>query len=689
MAKDPYKYFRIEARELLDGLSQGIIDLEKQGVSKELIGRLLRIAHTLKGAARVVKQREVSEAAHHIEEVLSPFREATVPFPKEQVSRLLELADACGENLKSVFSTPEQAKPSEPPPEAEGAFTNVRVEIAEMDSLLYDLADAASHMGALFQEASTLDSITETAGKLATELASLSGVADDGKRLLAGTESSTADELHAALKRSHRVLRAGLDRAHRDLEAIRDRVSDLRLLPAKTIFALMERTARDAAETLKKRVIFEAAGGEHRLDAHVLLALRDALAHVVRNAVAHGIETEAKRSASGKPSEGRVRLRVNKVGRRIHFVVDDDGGGVNLVAIQDSLIAKRLLPANEARALGISEAAQLLFQGGLSTAAEVTEVMGRGIGLDVVRATVSRLKGEVSLRSEPGRGTTIEMMVPVSMESMDVLAVDAGDSRALIPFDAILKTARLANKDLVRSNNGVMMVLDGQAFPFVPLADILDGRRQTGRSPMVWTILVVRARGLQAAVGVDRLNGVRNVVVRPLPALCGPVPLVVGGTLDGEGNPELVLDPAALIAAVHSESESATEPVVVPPSSVLVVDDSLTSRMLEQSILETAGYHVDLAVSGEDALEKAKLKQYAIFVVDVEMPGMNGFELLEKFQADPVLRRIPAILVTSRASPEDRRRGKQAGASDHIAKGDFEEGHLLRTIRRLIGGESP
>jgi two-component system chemotaxis sensor kinase CheA len=314
--------------------------------------------------------------------------------------------------------------------------------------------------------------------------------------------------------------------------------------------------------------------------------------------------------------------------------------------------------------------------------------MGRGIGLDVVRSTVARLNGEVCLQSEPGRGTTVEIIVPVSMESMDVLAVVTADVHALIPFDAVRKTVRLTNKDLARSANGTMLVLEGQALPFLPLVEILGKKRPPGAAPRTWSTLVVQSRGLQVAIGVDRLNGVRSVVVRPLPALCGSIPFVTGATLDGEGNPELVLDPAALVAAVRSDTRPAAEPDLVRPSSVLVVDDSLTSRMLEQSILETAGYQVDVAVCGEEALEKVREKQYAVFVVDVEMPGINGFELLERFRADPDVQRTPAILVTSRVSPEDRQRGLQVGARAHIAKSEFEEGILLRTIRRLIGEES-
>lgn len=690
MAKDPYKYFRVEARELLDGLTQGIIDLEKSDASKELVSRLLRLAHTLKGAARVVKQKEVSELAHSIEDVLTPYRDADGPIPKAQINRVLELVDACSERLKLVLSPPERERTPAASPASEEPFTSVRVEIGEMDALLYDLADAGVHVKALHQETASLEQIAEMVNLLANELALLHGSPkDNGKRPTAARDlRPLAEEVRVALRRSHRSLRAGLECAHRDLGNIRERASDLRLLPAQAIFASLERTVRDATESLKKRVVFEAVGGEHRLDAHVLLALRDALTHILRNAVAHGIETEPERAATGKPAEGRVRLQVQKRGQRIHFLVEDDGRGIDIAAIRRSVIERKLVSRAQAEALGLAEATQLLFQGGLSTAPEISQVMGRGIGLDVVRSTVARLKGEVNLRSEPGRGTTVEIIVPVSMESMDVLAVVACETTALIPFAAVSQTVRLLNKDLARSANGATLILEGQALPFLPLAEILSGKRLQGPLPRAWTALVIQARGARAAIGVDGLDGVRNVVVRPLPTLSGPVLLIAGATLDGEGNPQLVLDPDALVAAVRSETGPATEPAAVQQFPVLVVDDSLTTRMLEQSILETAGYQVDLATSGEEALEKAQRRRYAVFVVDVEMPGMNGFELLERFRADPVLHRVPTVMVTSRTAAEDRQRAEQAGARAYIVKSEFDEGHLLRTIRELIGEES-
>ena len=680
MAKDPYQYFRVEARELLDGLTQGILALEKGDTGRELLGRLLRFAHTLKGAARVVKQGEVAELAHAMEEILVTRRDAPGTGPGDQVTRLLTLVDTCAERLKPVLAPPvpagEPAAPAAPPVEP---VASLRVEVAEVDAVLYELADATTRLGRLAPDAAALE---RTEVVLDALLESLSRLPD------AEPARALATEARAALRGHGRSLRAGLDRARHDLARARARVGELRLLPARELFGPLGRIVRDTAEALNKRVAFEATGGEHRLDAHVLLALRDALIQLARNGVAHGIESERDRSAAGKSPEGRVRVRVFKRGGRVHFAVEDDGRGVDLAAVRRVVVARQLAAPAEADALGMAAAVRLLFEGGFSTAPAVSEVMGRGVGLDVARATVARLKGDIDLRSEPGRGTTVEIAVPVSLESLDVLAVAAGGWSGLVPFDAIRQTVRVSEADLVHSGAGTAVYFGCEAVPFRTLAEIVGGARPA-EGAGAWTAVVLRVRGELAAVGVERLEGVRTVVVRPLPALCGPVPMVGGATLDAAGDPQLVLDPVALAGAVRAQTGRATAPAAARPLPVLVVDDSLTTRMLEQSILETAGYEVDLASSGEDGLEKARRNRYAAFVVDVEMPGMNGFELLELFRADPQLQHTPAILVTSRVSPDDRRRGELVGARAHIAKSDFDGGHLLRTIRRLTGGAAP
>lgn len=688
MSKDPYKYFRIEARELLEELGQGVLNLEKEGAGRDLIGRLLRLAHTLKGAARVVKQTEISDLAHALEDVLAPYRDGAALPAHDEVNRLLGLLDACSARLTRLGQAPEPEPAGTARRLPEDTFETVRVDIAEMDALLYGLSEASSHLGALREEAAAVAQVLRTARKLTTRWTDGRSGKPDGDRNGPGTASAAralAEEVRAALERIDRNLRIGVDRAERDLRRTRDKAGDLRLLPASTIFGALERSARDAADALQKRIDWEATGGDNRLDAHVLRALRDALIHVVRNAVAHGIESEADRTAAGKPPLGRVRMRVERRGSRVVFLCQDDGRGLDVEAIRQAALVRGLAAPAGARSLTLEDAVRLIFQGGVSTSRAVSNVSGRGVGLDVVRETVARLKGEVNLQSEPARGTTIEISVPVSIESLAVLAVSAGGLTTLLPFDSVRQTLRLQEEEIARSAAGASILFQNQAVPFLPLATILRRNGSRARQPRFCSVVVVQARASLAALGVDRLEGILNVVMRPLPPLSGRGGAVAGAALDEEGNPQLVLDPAGLVEIVHAGPGQPDDRVPALKAPLLVIDDSLTTRMLEQSILESAGYRVDLAVSGEEALRKARQNRYALFVVDIEMPGMDGFEFIERTRGDPVLRAVPSILVTSRAAAEDRHHGEQAGARAYIVKSEFDEGVLLRTIRDLIG----
>jgi two-component system chemotaxis sensor kinase CheA len=254
---------------------------------------------------------------------------------------------------------------------------------------------------------------------------------------------------------------------------------------------------------------------------------------------------------------------------------------------------------------------------------------------------------------------------------------------AAIPLDAVPATVFVEPSRVAASAGGAVLPLDGELLRFVPLAALL-GRAVGGERRRFWSVIVVRAGARRVALGADRLLGTSDLVVRPLPAFAGASDAVGGASLDAEGNPLLILDPAGLVAAAHAHAGPAAEDRPAARAPILVIDDSLTTRMLEQSILESAGYEVELATSAEEALEKAAARRFGLFVVDVEMPGMDGYEFVRATRADPRFAAIPAILVTSRGAPEDRRRGAAAGAAAYIVKGEFDQGRLLATIEELL-----
>ncbi len=686
MAQDPYRYFRMEARDLLDQLGKGVLDLEKGASEVDLVARLLRLAHTLKGAARVVNLAEIAGRAHAIEDALAPYRASGTEVPRECIDAILALLDQSEERLAAVAPPPDAAEPSDarPQPPSDRApqpagrpqpdeLRMVRADVAEMDELLDGVAEAHVQVGVLRRSLATVDRARQITDRVAVELASPRP--RDVRPL--------AEELRGLFGVLEQGLTDGVEQIDRELRQVRDAAERLRLVQASTLFTALERTARDVAQAQGKQVVFEARGGDVRLDAHILGAVQGALLQLVRNAVAHGIETEAQRRTAGKRTAGRVELEVTRRGRRVVFACRDDGRGIDVEGVRRTL-QRRGQWGEETRALGPADLLNLLLRGGISTSRTVTEMSGRGVGLDLVREAAERLGGEVTVHTQPGAGTTIELAAPLSLSSIEALVVEASGVAATIPLDAVRSSVRLAPREIARTAQGEAVVHEGKVIPFLPLSRMLPVAAERSATARSWSAVVVEAGGAVAAFGVDRLLGTANVMLRPLPELAPASAVVAGASLDTDGNPVLALDPDGLVAAARRATAVEIQPTERRPP-ILVIDDSLTTRMLEQSILESAGYEVDLATSGEEALAKAGQTRYALFLVDIEMPGIDGFTFIERAHVDPSLRDVPAILVTSRASAEDRRRGETAGAQGYIVKGDFDQVALLDRIRRLVG----
>ncbi len=686
MAQDPYKYFRVEARELADQLSRGVLELEKGASGPELVQRLLRLAHTLKGAARVVKQKEIAELAHSVEDALSPLRDKPASLVRGYAGQILELVDSIAAQVTCLgpsVDLPRRIGASAPV--ADEMLHTVRADVGEMDALLDGISETNVQIAALRRAVGSMERVRHLAALLLDQLATrrprdLGGAPNGGT---AEKAKSLAEEIHTAFAAAERDLAGGMDQLMREMQQVQHAAEHLRLLPAAALFSALDRAARDAALALGKHVEFEAKGGGERLDAHVLNAVQGALVQLVRNAVVHGIEPPAARTAAGKPAAGHVSVEVARCGNRAVFRCRDDGRGIDLDAIR-RFAREKGLSAAETQKLGPEDLFRLLLKGGLSTSGAVTELSGRGVGLDVVREAALRLGGEVTVETRPGAGTTFEVTVPAIRFALDALLVEAGDITAAIPVDAVQQVLRLSPEEAARAAESNSFLAAGNAIPFVALSGHLAGGNLAAGPTRVRTAVVVRSGKAAAAIGVDRLLGTANVVLRPLPGLAPAIPVCAGTSLDAEGHPRVVLDPTELVAlALHQEpTTQPSAPAARPP--VLVIDDSLTTRMLEQSILESAGYEVDLAVSGEEAIEKARQRKYTLFLVDVEMPGMDGFTFIERTSADPALRGTPAILITSRSSAEDRLRGQQVGARAYIVKSEFDQTELLETIRKLV-----
>jgi two-component system chemotaxis sensor kinase CheA len=474
------------------------------------------------------------------------------------------------------------------------------------------------------------------------------------------------------------ALANGIGRVDRELRLARDKAEQLRLMPVSRVLGVLERTVRDGAQAGGKQVAFETRGGEVRLDAQVLDALQAPLVQLVRNAVAHGIETPAERERAGKPATGRVSVEAEQSGHQVMLRCRDDGRGVNLEAVR-AAIQRRGASPQAARELGTGDLVAALLHGGISTSEAVTEHAGRGVGLDVVRDAVQRLGGSVAVHTEANRGTTIELKVRVSLSVLDVLSVEAGGQRAAIPLSAVRCVLRVAPHEVAYSPAGDSLVHEGAPLALRPLSLGCGARPRGTRGPV--PAVVVQTEDLMCALTVDRLLGVDTVVARPLPPLAPAEPIVAGVHFDVDGSPCLLLDPKALAAEPAHLNE--TPPPTAAFRPVLVIDDSPTTRMLESSILTSAGFAVDVASSAEEALQMARQRDYGLFLVDIEMPGVDGFGFIERVRRQARLREVPCVLVSSRDTPQDRQRGEAVGARAFIAKSDFDQNDFLRRVAAL------
>jgi len=675
-----FNHFQVEARELLEQLSQGFVSLRERGEDAQMVPRLFRWAHTLKGAAQVVRQVRLAEMAHALEDALAPYREQGEPLPHESVGEFLKLVG----QMRGVLEALESPVPSTPEAASVGpAPETVRVELTALDELLDGVAEAVVQLGGLRQSVDAMGQARRASQGLLEQLTA-SGASSASPAERARWLSRTlalAEGLNSALSRAGRWLDGGLGKAENELTRLRDASHALRLVPASSLAQPLELAAHEAAASLGKRVSFELEGGEVRLDGHVLAAVRQALLHVVRNAVDHGLEGPEERLALGKPEQGRLCVRVERRGARVHFSCADDGRGVDLGRVRQAAVEQGLVTVEEATALEEPEVLELLFHAGFSTAPAVTDVSGRGVGLDVLRETARQLKGEAHATSRPGQGTRFTLEVPVSLISQEVLEAEAGGQRLLLPLDALSATVRLPGEALTWLGTRATFVHEGQAVPFLPLVTAL-GRADVERA-RAWSVAVLGRGQEQVAVGLDRMHGIRRVVVKPLPPSIPALPLVAGASFDAQGEPVLVLDAVGLAHRVRQGSALRVAPRPPRRRNILVIDDSVTTRMLEQSILESAGYEVTLAASGEEGLEQVLKRPPSLIIVDVEMPGMNGLEFTRRLRATPSLSALPVIMVSSLGSEEARRRGRDAGVSAYIVKGEFDQQGFLNTVAQL------
>lgn len=501
-----------------------------------------------------------------------------------------------------------------------------------------------------------------------------------------------AGRLHAVQKDAgelRRRLEADARRMAQVTGDLQDDVRRARMFQVATVFRAFSRMVRDLARDRGKEVTLTLAGSETEVDRSVLEQIKDPLTHLLRNCVDHGIEVPELRAEVGKPGSGTISLTAHARGDALVIVVADDGAGIDLDLVRRAAVKSGILSPAAAAELSDRQAMSLIFRSGLSTSPIITDLSGRGVGLDVVREAVERLHGSVEVDSRTGQGTTFTLSLPLSVSTMDCLLIHIAGQTFALPVSSVERIIRAGAGDIERAEGREVVRVDGSPVALARLSDLLGldaapvGLDARAKRP----VIVVGSQDRRMALLVDDLTRTHEVVIKTLPEPLSRVRHIAGATILGSGEVAMLLSAADLMASVEQAGRPPLEAAGAAdgePSSILVVEDSITTRTLEKNILEAAGYRVGVAADGAEAWGLLQANGYGLVVSDIEMPEVDGFELIAKIRSDPRHRDLPVVLVTSRESREDRERGIQAGADAYIVKGAFDQDRLLETIRRLI-----
>ncbi|MDM8528823.1 hybrid sensor histidine kinase/response regulator [Anaerolineales bacterium HSG24] len=475
------------------------------------------------------------------------------------------------------------------------------------------------------------------------------------------------------------------------IDELQEEIKRVRMLPLDTITTTFERMVRDLARKQKKLIRFEIVGGQTELDKRVLEEIKDPLMHLLRNAVDHGIDSPKERQLSSKPIEGKIILKASQQGTNIIITVSDDGKGLDLEAIRRSAVSKRLLTQADSEKLSPKETARLIFNSGLTTSQIITDISGRGVGMDVVRQNVADLQGMIDVNFQPNYGTTFKIILPLTLASSRGLLVVVNKEMYALPFSTIERMLEVTQSDIGQVEGQPVITYEGQAVGLAWLEDILQlppRPRQLDRLLVVIVAVADKRMGLV----VDELASEQEIVMKTLGKQLVKVSGVAGATVLGSGEVVLVLHTADLIklaaqtarhhASVEQQNSTNNHQI---RKTILVVDDSITTRTLEKNILEAAGYKVLLATNGEEALSTLMADGLPNLIVsDVNMPYLDGLGLTKQVKDNPHYQDIPVILVTSLDSPTDKARGIEVGADAYIVKSNFDQGNLLDTIEQLV-----
>jgi two-component system sensor histidine kinase and response regulator WspE len=473
-----------------------------------------------------------------------------------------------------------------------------------------------------------------------------------------------------------------------------DEALALRMRPFADSAHNFPRLIRDVSRTLGKEARLEIVGEATQVDRDILEKLEAPLNHLLRNALDHGLESPDERTAAGKPREGTIWLEARHSAGMLLITVRDDGRGIDVESVRRAVVAKKLTNAETAAKLIDSELLEFLFLPGFSMKDSVTEISGRGVGLDVVQVTMKQLRGTLRTSSELGRGTSIQLQLPLTLSVLRALVVEIAGEPYGIPLAAITRTLKLG-KDRIESLEGRQhFTFEDQRVGLVTAHQVFEKNERAVSSDEL-PVVIVGERDNRYGFVVDRFLGERELVVQPLDPRLGKIKDISAGALTDDGTPLLIIDIEDVVRSIEKLSATGRLTLVQHQSSqpgsarrrkrVLVVDDSLTVRELERKLLEARGYEVEIAVDGMDGWNALRTGEHDLVITDVDMPRLDGIELVSLIRKDPNLKSKPVMIVSYKDREEDRVRGLEAGADYYLTKGSFHDETLISSVADLIG----
>lgn len=725
--------FRLEVEEQTNVLNNGLLTLENQPQATQPLEALMRAAHSIKGAARIVGLDAAVNLAHVMEDCFVAAQNQSLQLDANFIDILLSGVDLLHalsqvsdpdlpawltqhsdhiESLRSLIATRASspnslpvptpvAAPTIEPPEPEeprGANRVVRVGAENLNRIM-GLA------GEALIEANSLPKFADALLKVRSHQIELAKSLETFEQKTVGNPALTPEDqaLLEIVRRQEQDCRNLLGDRMTELEDYIRRTTNLcdrlyrevitsHLRPFEEGVQGFSRMVRDLARSLNKQVKLEIVGETTAVDRDILAKLEAPLTHLLRNAIDHGIELPETRIAVGKPSEGTIRLEAAHRGGMLAITIADDGKGIDLQTLRQHVLDQQLATAEIATQLSDSELLEFLFLPGFSLSQQVTEISGRGVGLDIVKSMAQEVGGTVRAASQLGKGTSFHFQLPLTLSVIRTLLVEVSGEAYAFPLSRIDQIVTVTKSEITVVENRQYITLDQKHIGLIPLHQVLDLPMPTASPDPVW-VVVLSDQASSYGLVIDRCLGERELVVRPLDPRLGKVQDISAAALMGDGSLVLILDVSDLVRSLNTlltqgrlTKIAATQPSTVRDAKrVLVVDDSITVREMERKLLQNRGYIVDIAVDGMEGWNAVRSYPYDLVISDIDMPRMNGIELIKAIKRHSRLQSIPVIVVSYRDREDDRIQGLEAGADYYLTKSSFHDDTLIRAVVDLIG----